>query len=80
MKREDLRRAYYLESTIGSCETIISQLGNDEKYVCMCYEAGDGYCANSFLPNQKEIKEFISQIIQKRKIDLEAELSLLLNS
>lgn len=79
MTREDLHRAYYLESSIGSCETIISQLENDEKYVCMCYEAGGGYCANSFLPNQKEIKESISQIIQKRKIDLEAELFLLLN-
>ena len=79
MKREDLRRAYYLESSIGSCETIISQLKNDDKYVCMCYEAGGGYCANSFLPNQKEIKESILQIIQKRKKDLEAELFLLLN-
>jgi hypothetical protein len=79
MKREDLQRAYYLESSINSCETIISQLERDEKYVCMCYEAGDGYCANSFLPNQKEIKESILQIIQKRKIDLEAELFLLLN-
>lgn len=79
MKREDLRRAYYLESSIGSCETILSQLDNDEKYVCMCYEAGGGFCANSFLPNQKEIKESILQIIQKRKIDLEAELFLLLN-
>jgi hypothetical protein len=79
MTREDLHRAYYLESSISDCETIISQLENDEKYVCMCYEAGCGYCANSFLPNQKEIKESISQIIQKRKIDLEAELFLLLN-
>lgn len=79
MTREDLHRAYYLESDISSCKTIISQLDNDEKYVCMCYEAGVGYCADSFLPNQKKIKESILQIIQKRKIDLEAELSLLLN-
>lgn len=80
MTRENLHRAYYLESSISDCETIIYQLDNEERYVCMCYESGGGYCANSFLPNQKEIKESILQIIQKRKIDLEAELFLLLNS
>lgn len=80
MKREGLKRAIFLESEISDCDTFISQCKNDERFVCLCYECGMGFSANSMLPNQEDIKNYIITMMEKRKLDLEVELFKLLNS
>lgn len=80
MKREGLKRAVFLESEINDCDTFISQCKNAERFVCLCGDCGMGYSAQSRLPNQGDIKNYIIQLMEKRKRDLEVELFKLLNS
>lgn len=80
MKREELKRAIFLESEISDCERFISQCENNEMYVCLCKECGMDFSARSRLPNQGDIKSYIIQMMRRRKLDLEANLFKLLNS
>ena len=80
MKREALKRAVFLESEISDCDIFISQCKNDERFVCLCRDCGMGYSAQSRLPNQGDIKNYIIRMMEQRKLDLEVELFKLLNS